>query len=177
MTDGEYRELIAFLGERFQAIDRRFDTIDQRLDGIDQRFDGIDQRLDGIDQRFDGIDRRFDTIDQRFDGIDQRFDGIDQRSDAIAREIGTLHRRIDTLEQRVDEGFRDVLGHLDAIYRWLERLQDEYHTITAGLRRIEASLAREEERRELLERDVAELKDRVAMLSARIDELERRLRS
>jgi chromosome segregation ATPase len=121
MSASEYQQLIAFLGERFETIDRRFET----------------------------IDRRFETIDRRFDAIDRRF----------------------------DELRGEILGHFDEIYRRLERLEQEYQAITQTLRRIEALLADERTRREMLERDLATLRENVAVLNARIEDIERRLRS
>ena len=59
-------------------------------------------------------------LGQRFVAMDRRFDGMD--------------RRFDSLEQRVETGFRDTSGHLEAIYASLERLEQEYHAITEGLR-------------------------------------------
>jgi chromosome segregation ATPase len=120
MSGSEYQQLIAFLGERFETIDRRFET---------------------IDRRFDGIDRRFEAIDQRF-----------------------------------DELRGEILGHFDEVYRRLERLEQEYQAITQTLRRIEALLADERARREILERDLATLRENVAVLNARIEDIERRLR-
>jgi len=105
-----------------------------------------------IDQQFAGGNRRFEAIDRRFDGIERRLDAHDER-------------------------FREILGHLEAIYGRLERLEQEYYAIIEGLRRIEAILTDERARREVLERGLAELKERVALLQARIDELERRLRA
>ena len=104
-----------------------------------------------------------DFLGRQFAAIDQRFAAID--------------RRFDSLERRVEDGFRDVLDHLDAIYGRLERLEQEYQAIVEGLRRIEGILTDERARREILERGLAELKERVALLQARIDELERRLRA
>ncbi len=83
-----------------------------------------------------------------------------------------MDRRFDA----IDEKFREVLGHFDEMYRRLERLEQEYYAIVQALRRIEALLAGEKGRRELLERSVEELKRDVAVLQARIDELEQRLR-
>ena len=128
MSASEYHQLIAFLGERFETIDRRFET----------------------------IDRRFETIDRRFEAIDRRFDTIDRRFDELRGEI---------------------LGHFDEIYRRLERLEQEYQAITQTLRRIEVLLADERARREILERDLATLRENVAVLNARIEDIERRLRS
>jgi uncharacterized membrane-anchored protein YhcB (DUF1043 family) len=121
MSASEYQQLIAFLGERFEIIDRRFDA---------------------VDRRFDAVDRRFETIDRRF-----------------------------------DELRGEILGHFDEVYRRLERLEQEYQAITQTLRRIEALLADERARREILERDLATLRENVAVLNARIEDIERRLRS
>ena len=128
MSPSEYQDLVAFLGERFETIDRRFD---------------------GIDRRFEAIDRRFDAMDRRFEAIDHRF----------------------------DELRAEILGHFDELYRRLERLEQEYVAITQALRRIEAVLLDEGARRERLEQDLASLRENVAVLRARIDDIERRLPS
>ena len=105
------------------------------------------------------LTRHFTEIDQRFGLIDRRFDAIERRLDAH------------------DERFREILGHLDAIYGRLERLEQEYYAIIEGLRRIEATLIDERTRREALERGLADLRERVALLQSRIDEVERRLQA
>ena len=135
MSPSEYEQLVLFLGERFEIIDRRFDT---------------------IDQRFDSIDRRFEIVGQRFESMD---------------------RRVETIDRRFDELRAELLGHFDELYRRLERLEQEYHAISQALRRIEALLVDERVRREILERDLATLRDNVAVLNARIEDIERRLRS
>jgi len=117
----------------------------------------LGRQFTAVDERFTAVDRRFDAIDQRFIAIDRRFDAIDQRFDAI------------------DEKFREVFGHFDEIYRRLERLEQEYYAVLQALRRIEGLLTDEIGRREVLERGLEELKRQVALLQARIDELEQRL--
>ena len=99
---------------------------------------------------------RFEVIDQRFEVIDQRFGALDRRFDGLRHEM---------------------LGHFDELYRRLERLEQESQTILQALRRIEAVLADERGRREILERDLAALRENVAVLNARIEDIERRLRS
>ena len=116
------------------------------------------------------LGERFETIDQRFEAIDRRFAMIDRRFE-------TFDRRFEALDQRLDELRGDILGHFDEVYRRLERLEQEYQAITQTLRRIEALLADERARREILERDLATLRDNVAVLNARIEDIERRLRS
>jgi chromosome segregation ATPase len=121
MSAPEHQQLIAFLGERFETIDRRFDTIDRRFDAFDRRFEAFDRRI--------------------------------------------------------DELRGEILGHFDELYRRLERLEHEYQAIIQTLRRIEALMADERAQREILERDLATLRANVDVLNARIEDIERRLRS
>jgi chromosome segregation ATPase len=119
-------------------------------------------------QLVDFLGQRFTEVDQRFAQSDQRFIQIDQRFIQIDRGLGVLRDDLAVLR-------REMLGHFDEIYRRLERVEQEYQAITHALRRIEAGLADERRRREILERDLAELKRSVATLQARIEEIEQRL--
>lgn len=129
--------------------------LSQQFAGISQQFAGIDQQCAGIGRQFAEIDRRFVEMDRRLVELDRRFTA---RFDAI------------------DEQFRVVFGHFDEIYRRLERLEQEYHAIVEGLRRIEGLLVEERVQRELLVRRLEEVKRQVATLQARIEELEQRIR-
>src|SRR5712691_2847966 len=100
-------------------------------------------------------------------------DDYRQLVEFLGRQFTVIDRRFDAIDRR----FREILGHLEAIYGRLERLEQEYYAIVEGLRRIEMIFADERGQRELLERGLAEMKERVALLQARIDELERRMRT
>ena len=104
---------------------------------------------------------RFTEIDRGFTEVNRRFNEMDGRFTETNGSIAGLRR--------------EMLEHFDEIYRRLERLEQEYHAITQALRRIEAGLADERGRREILERDLAELKRHVAVLQSRIEEIEQRL--
>ncbi len=54
-------------------------------------------------------------------------------------------------------------------------LEQEYYAILQALQRIEALLIEERGKREFLERSLQDLKQHVAALQARIEDLERRL--
>jgi uncharacterized membrane-anchored protein YhcB (DUF1043 family) len=86
-----------------------------------------------------------------------------------------IDRRFETMERKFDDFRAEMLGHFDELYRRLERLEQEYQAVTQALRRIEALLADERGRREIVERDLAALRENLAVLRARIDEIERRL--
>jgi chromosome segregation ATPase len=93
----------------------------------------------------------------------------------LGRQFTEIDRRFDGVDLRFTELRQDMLGHFDAIYHRFERLEQEYHAITQALRRIEAGLADERGRREILERALVELKQHVAALQSRIEEIEQRL--
>src|SRR3990170_5728928 len=98
-----------------------------------------------------------------------------QLVDFLGRQFTEIDRRFDEMGGQLAELRRDMLGHFDEIYRRLDRLEQEYQAITQALRRIEAGLADELGRREIIERELAELKQRVAALQSRIEDIEQRL--
>lgn len=108
-----------------------------------------------------------------------QFAEVDRRLDHLTLEMGrrltAVDERIASLRAEMEERFREVSGHFDEIYRRLERLEQEYYAISRQLRRIEAAVTDDGERREVLERDLAALRERVNVLQARLDDLERRL--
>ena len=154
MTSLEYQQLVEFLGGKFAAIDRQFGEVNGRLGGVDARLGGVDAQLGGVDARLGGVDVWLGEVYGRFTEMDRRFDEVDLR---------------------LTELRQDMLGHFDAIYHRFERLEQEYYAITQALRRIEAGLADERGRREILERALAELKEHVAELQSRIQDIEQRL--
>ena len=121
------------------------------------------------------LERRFTEVDRRFDGVNGRVDEVDGRFGEVYRWFTEMNRRFDEVDLRFTELRQDMLGHFDAIYHRFERLEQEYHAITQALRRIEMGLADERGRREILERALAELKQHVAALQSRIEEIEQRL--
>jgi len=119
------------------------------------------QLVESLERLSTEIGRRFTEMDRRFTEMDRRFTEMD--------------RRFDEADLRVTDLRQDILAHFDAIYHRFERLEQEYHAITQALRRIEAGLADERGRREILERALAELKQHVAVLQSRIEEIEQRI--
>ena len=100
-----------------------------------------------------------------------------QLVELLTRQFGEVDRRFGEIDQRFTDLRQEMLGHFDEIYRRFERLEQEYQAITQALRRIEARLTDEQGRREILERDLAELKHHVVALQLRIEEIEQRLGS
>src|SRR3990172_1273162 len=101
--------------------------------------------------------------------------GYEQLVEFLERQFTGIDRRCDEVNGQITELRHDMLGHFDEIYRRRERLEQEYHTITQALRRVEAGLADGRGRREALERDLAALKRHAAALQSGIEEIEQRL--
>jgi chromosome segregation ATPase len=114
-------------------------------------------------------------LGRQFTEIDRRFGEVDGRLGEVYRRFTEMDRRFDEVDLGLTELRQEMLGHFDAIYHRFERLEQEYYAITQALRRIEAGLAGEHGRREILERALAELKQHVAALQSRIEEIEQRL--
>jgi len=57
----DYKELIDFLGKKFENIDKSFENIDGKFENIDKKFENIDGKFENIDGRFDAIERRLDN--------------------------------------------------------------------------------------------------------------------
>jgi len=134
-----------------------------------------EQLIEFLGRQFAEIDQRFEKIDQRFEQVDQGFEQIDNQFNHVAGRFDQVNARFDQIDGQIAELRREMLGHFDEIYRRLERLEQEYQAIVQGLRRIEAGLADESGRREILAHDLAELKQQVATLQSRIEDIEARL--
>ena len=69
-----------------------------------------------------------------------------------------------------------TLANFDELYLRLERLESEYHAISAALIRVEKMISEEHSDREELQREVESLKSRLAELEKRLADLEAELR-
>ena len=90
-----------------------------------------------------------------------------QLRDFLLPEIERTVR--EPLERRIDSLRDEMNSHLDAIWKELRDLKQEYYAITAGLKRLEQKIDTMASRAEL-----EELKERVAALEQRLASLEAR---
>jgi len=145
-------------------------------DGTDENFRALHQRFDGVDRRLDAVEAKLVGHDQRFDAVDAKLTAHDRSFEEFARTMDALRREFAEQVARSDAQFREILGHFDAVYHRLDRIEQEYMMIKEGIRRVEAMLLDDQGKREALERRLAGLKTDVVALQARIEALERRLR-
>jgi chromosome segregation ATPase len=126
------------------------------------------QLVEYLGAQFTGLDRRFERLER--DLIAFRGEMYGFRAETYAFRDEMIAFRDGMVEFR-----REATGHLDAIYGKLERLEQEYQAVLEALRRIGAALVDDRRPRELLERAVAELRERLDAMQTRLAELERRI--
>jgi chromosome segregation ATPase len=121
MSPNEYKELVDFLGRKFDRIDQRFEQIDQRFEQIDQRFEQIDQRFDRLEQRMDSFEARLTRVEIL---------GEKNQSDlqAVAEAVRVLDRRLEAFQGWVEREFAAVRGEMkagfDAVHLRVDRLEE-----------------------------------------------------
>ncbi len=112
-------------------------------------------------------------------------------SDFYTRILEPRFDRIEKTLEGHDQKFDDLTHHLDQIYLKIERLEMEYHAINAAIDRLDEHIGkveiqlremttgfkREVSAKELLEKEVALLKERISNLQNRVETIERELRT
>jgi predicted nuclease with TOPRIM domain len=73
------------------------------------------------------------------------------------------------------ERFIDVLGHFDSVYKRFDRLEDEYHAVTHGLKRIEDQLDGDLTKRKEIEERFTQLKRQFAGMQLKIEAIEKEI--
>ena len=93
----DYKELVGFLGKKFEKIDQRFEKIDQRFEKIDQRFDKIDQRFEIIETKLEEKADR-DEMNEKFDSLRDEMlthiDGLAQKIDDYQTEQAMINGQL-----------------------------------------------------------------------------------
>ena len=91
MDNNDHKELIEFLGSKFDSIDRRFEAIDNRFEAIDNRFEAIDKKFEEMGQRFDSLEGKIGILQTSVDGLAHRFD-------IFEKELIVNRHRLEKLE-------------------------------------------------------------------------------
>lgn len=95
---------------------------------------------------------------------------------ALGRFETNLYARLEAkFDSKIDEFRLEMNGRFDAIEVRLDRLEQEYQMIVAGLRRVEETLRGLVDDRTRVRAELADLKVRVAALDAKVHEIEARL--
>jgi hypothetical protein len=127
---------------------------------------------------------QFAQIDRQFVQVHQRFDQTLRPGQRALRSAGSALRAGGPADHLPPSPHGDALPRHGSLLRRGRRSirrdarapgHIEHYAISQQLHRIEASLTDGSARREMLEQDLAVLKEHIVMLQARIAEIERRL--
>jgi len=118
----EYRELVHFLGTRFDAVDRRFDVLGERItknsvaiesvrdevrkvaEGVamnGERLDRMDTRLASVERTVQAHDAKLGAIDGRLVRVEEKVDVIDGRLVRVEETVGSVDTRLIRVEDTV----------------------------------------------------------------------------
>ena len=110
------QELVQYLEERFQGVNRQFAQIDQRFERIDQRFEGIDRRFTEVNERIEEVKRHSGVL----------VEGLRHELHLVAEGFATfVEGRYAQDQTRIDERFRETQALLRASFEHLTRQNDE----------------------------------------------------
>ncbi|MFA6376181.1 MAG: hypothetical protein WCX69_02140 [Candidatus Paceibacterota bacterium] len=48
IKNSEYKELVDFLGVKFENLDQKFENIDRKFENIDRKFDEVNAKIDAV---------------------------------------------------------------------------------------------------------------------------------
>ena len=106
MSPSEYKELIDFLGPKFDRIDQRFDKVEKRLDRVEGRLTGVEGRLTGVEVLFEQNRKEIRLLAESLKFYDEKMDAFRDEVRAEFVEVrakmkagfDAIHARVDRLE-------------------------------------------------------------------------------
>jgi predicted nuclease with TOPRIM domain len=96
---------------------------------------------------------------------------MDFHKQVLAQEFMDIKK----VQSEHGERFIDMLGHFDSIYKRFDRLEDEYHAVTHGLKRIEDQLDGDLTKRKEIEERFLELKRQFAGMQSKLEAIEKEI--
>ncbi len=90
--------------------------------------------------------------------------------EVVGPELDEIRSRLDAMASR-----SELLSHVDSIYVRFDRLESEYHALTAAVRRLELQMAEQTADSVAVRSDLMRLNEHMSQLTKRIDSLEKAL--
>ena len=127
MTNSEYQDLIAFLGRKFEKVDRRFDQTATKEELGAQQAET--RRHMGV--LVEAVRGEVRQVAKGVANVDQRLDGVEQR--------------LDRLEKKMEAGFTETRAAIHFSYaqvdRRIQELESNYAALSERVGRLEARIA------------------------------------
>ena len=121
MTTDEYRQLIAFLGERFDGIEAHLTRHDHEFVALSRRLDALKADMDGqfseVRGQIEALAGHYERLQQEYHAIVEALRRMEaaqsddrQRRETLERRLGQVHEELAALRARVDELERRLPG-------------------------------------------------------------------
>lgn len=127
MTNSEYQDLIAFLGRKFEGIDRRLDQTATK-DQVQAQQAETRRHMGVLVEAVQGEVRQ---VAEGVANVDQRLEGVEER--------------LDRLEKKMEAGFTETRAAIHFSYAQLDRriqeLESNYAALSERVVRLEARIA------------------------------------
>jgi hypothetical protein len=116
MSENEYKELIDFLGKKFERIDERFEKIDNQFESVNKKIDNVATDVKDLRREmgvlYEDVQHRFDLVGEGMTAMRQGFDkDKDENEQEHARlekmtlvnlaDISKLDQRVGRLEEKI----------------------------------------------------------------------------
>ncbi len=102
MTNSEYQDLIAFLGRKFEEIDRRFDRVEAKLAEHDERFREVFGHFDHLYRRLERLEQEYQAILEGLRRIEALLGDERVRRQDIERSVAHLKEQVAALQGRIE---------------------------------------------------------------------------
>lgn len=111
MVGNEYKELVDFLGKRFEKIDEQFENINNRLDNTATKDDLANLRREtGV--LYEDVQHKFDIVAEGMSGLNEKLDRFhdeneqghtrqEERTLINSADISKLDQRVGRLEGKI----------------------------------------------------------------------------
>ena len=134
----------------------------------------IYQKLRDHDEQFVRIFEKLGDHDKRFDSHDKRFDDHDTQFANLAKQIFVFEDSFKKEIQRLDARISDIVKNLEKLTGDVETLTQEYHAITAALKRLEDRIGDFGQGKGSIREELDSLKGRLSAVEERVVVLETR---
>jgi phage shock protein A len=105
MPNDEYRELIEFIGRRFDDVDQRFEQVDRRFEQVDRRFEQVATKDEALALQKE-TRRHFDVVAER----------MQSQIQVVAEGVTGIAERLDRFERKTEEGYSDIRAAIHFSY-------------------------------------------------------------
>jgi len=141
MKDESLAPLIAFIGEKFEQVDRRLTKMATREESEAKNEET--RRHMGV--LVEAVRDDIRQVAEGLVGVEGRLGNVEHRLDGVEGSLGGVNLRLDRFEQKVETEFAETRAAIRFSYAQLERriqeIEGNYASLNERVQRLESSRA------------------------------------